>query len=84
MGTNHLLEGLAYLAMLACDLVGATDRRWVGEELDVICIMARVLRLHCAGWVEERTFGDGEISLFMYSFIHSLTHSLIHPLVFVM
>lgn len=53
--------------------VGATDGCWLGGELGIVGIMARVLRLRGAEWVEERRS--------VCAFIHSLTNSSTHPLI---
>ena len=51
--------------------LGATHGCWVGGELGIVGIMARVLQLRGAEWVEEGRS--------VCAFIHSLTHEYIHP-----
>lgn len=78
---NQVGEVLARLHKSADDPVAATDGYRVGAELGIIPIIAKVLWLPCAGWVEQRTFGDWEI-MFVLSFIHSFTNSSTHPFMY--
>lgn len=55
-----MVEVPAYLNGFAYDPAGATIGYGAGGELVVTCVMEMELRLPCAEWVEQRTFGDRE------------------------